>query len=322
MVFWLRAAQEGEGEVQVVVRQDNPLPLATLRLTATVLPRSAEPVDRAACGGGRRGDADSDDEHRRWTRGSHAVREPSDPGHRREPRRGHLGALLRPRPARLPGRGSPTSWRTRRAVLTERVPQARCRLAATSSADRGPAGAQHAAFHESLRTLGAQLALDVLPPDLLRYLRDHLDDIDELAVITSGETDIPWELVYVWDGGRRRGSRRDAASSAAPAWSAGSTTPATPRDLSVRHGPRATTSSPSTSTPRSCSTRRTLETDVPAAVRGHCHRPAGRRRAWPGCITQRARSTCSTSPATGFSNDTRAAARPGDGCSPDYRRRE
>ena len=35
-------------------------------------------------------------------------------------------------------------------------------------------------------------------PTSSSYLRDHLDDIDELAVITSGETDIPWELVYVW----------------------------------------------------------------------------------------------------------------------------
>src|SRR4029078_4151142 len=48
VVFCLRAAQEGEGEVQVVVRQDNPLPLATLRLTATVLQRSTAPTNRAA----------------------------------------------------------------------------------------------------------------------------------------------------------------------------------------------------------------------------------------------------------------------------------
>ena len=55
VVFWLRAAQEGEGEVQVVVRQDDPLPLATLRLTATVLPRSEAADGPGVRGGGRRG---------------------------------------------------------------------------------------------------------------------------------------------------------------------------------------------------------------------------------------------------------------------------
>ncbi len=47
VVFWLRAAQEGDGEVQVIVRQRQAQPLATLRLTATVLARSAVPADRA-----------------------------------------------------------------------------------------------------------------------------------------------------------------------------------------------------------------------------------------------------------------------------------
>ncbi|RHW24210.1 CHAT domain-containing protein [Nocardioides immobilis] len=58
--------------------------------------------------------------------------------------------------------------------------------------------ARERAFQESLRTLGSQLARDVLPRELLDHLRDHLEDLDELAVITSGETDIPWELVHVW----------------------------------------------------------------------------------------------------------------------------
>ena len=112
VVFWLRAAQEGEGEVQVVVRQDDPQPLATLRLTVTVLPRSEVPMDRAS--------AEVAAQARTPTTAMHEVAggvkpfaDPPFPGHRREPRRGRLGAVLRPRPARLRGAVHPRRAKTR-----------------------------------------------------------------------------------------------------------------------------------------------------------------------------------------------------------------
>lgn len=193
VLFWLRAAQEGEGEVQVVVRQDHPLPLASLRLTATVLPRSEQSVDRAS---------------------AEAFVEARTPL-RRAPFGGGVTRFVNPQSLvvdeNLVGVVSELSFDLS-------LPDFRCRF--THVVDDKSAVlrrvfttldaawrdirvmadpvARSAAFHERLRLLGTQLAVDVLPPSLLSYLRDHLEDIGELAVITSGETDIPWELVHVW----------------------------------------------------------------------------------------------------------------------------
>lgn len=193
VVFWLRAAHEGEGEVQVVVRQDDPQPLATLRLTATVLPRAEVPMDRASVELGL------------------ATRTPM--------RRASFGGRVTPFltsqslvvDENLVGVVSELSFdlvlpgfrrrfthvvEDKSAVLREVF-----RTLDDAWRDIRPMWdpvARSAAFHESLRLLGSRLAAEVLPPELLSYLRDHLDGIDELAVITSGETDIPWELVYVW----------------------------------------------------------------------------------------------------------------------------
>ena len=194
VVFWLRAAQEGEGEVQVVVRQDAPQPLATLRLTATVLPPSAAPADRAS--------AQADLEAR-----SQGLKVPLA---------GRVTPFLNPRSLvideNLVGGVSELSFdlvlphvrrrftrvvRDKTAVLKEVF--RRLDVAWRDIKPLEDPQARSRAFHDSLRALGSWLALEVLPPELLDDLRHHLDDIDELAVITSGETDIPWELVHVWD---------------------------------------------------------------------------------------------------------------------------
>lgn len=196
VVFWLRAAQEGEGEVQVVVRQDHPQPLATLRLTATVLPRAGVPTDRASA----------------------AALVADRTTMRRAPFAGRVTPFVNPSSLvideNLVGVVSELSFdlvlpRSRQR-FTHVVPDKTAVLKAlfrrldVAWRDIGPIEdpmARSRAFNESLRVLGSRLARDVLPPELLDHLSRHLDEIDELAVITSGETDIPWELVYVWEPG-------------------------------------------------------------------------------------------------------------------------
>ncbi len=194
VVFWLRAAQEGEGDVQVVVRQDDPQPLAMLRLTATVLPRSEVPRDRATAEAAQAQRAPV--AGRRFSGAVTPFANPQTlvidenlvgvvselsfdlvlPGYRRR-----FTQLVPDKTAVLKEafRRLDSAWRDLAPVADPLV--------------RGRS------FQERLRGLGSQLALQVLPPELLDYLRGHLDDIDELAVITSGETDIPWELVHVRD---------------------------------------------------------------------------------------------------------------------------
>ena len=135
--------------------------------------------------------------------------------------------------------------------------------------------ARSVAFHASLRTLGARLALDVLPPELLSYLRDHLDDIEELAVITSGETDIPWELVHVWapDAGKDPDGLGFLGRAGLVRWVYNTRHPTSSR--SAR--PRPTTSSPTTPTRSSCSTQAHWSRPTSLPFGGHGHRPAGRR---------------------------------------------
>ena len=94
----------------------------------------------------------------------HAVREPPVPGHRREPRRRRLRAVLRPRPARFQAPVHPRRGRTRRAVLTGVFSAARHRLARHQRRWRTRV-ARSVAFHERLRRWARSSPLDVLPPE-------------------------------------------------------------------------------------------------------------------------------------------------------------
>ena len=135
-------------------------------------------------------------------------------------------------------------------------------------------------------------------------------------MITSGETDIPWELVHVWaaDAGADPEGRGFLGR---PAWSAGSTTPAHPTHAAVRRRAAPTTSSPTYGdTSLLVLDRRRVETeylrpfgataiDPPdAAGMARLHHE---RRARPAAL-RRPRA---------FSNDRRAAARAGRWCSPE-----
>ncbi len=183
--FRLRAAEEGLGEVQVVVRQSEPQPLATLRLTSRILPASAV-VETGEPGIGEAEVAVSPgvspllstrtlvvDENLVGTLSSLSFRlvlRGVEETHE------HLvadkSAVLRE-----VFEGLDTAW-----TLHRRIPSLRERSAA---------------FHTSLQEIGVRLADRVLPAALLESLRAHRQDLEGLTIVTSGETDIPWELVHL-----------------------------------------------------------------------------------------------------------------------------
>ncbi len=186
--FRLRAVVVGEAEVQVVVRQDWPQPLATLRLTSTVLPAgSSLPAMPASS----------------TVEAASAVAAGVSP-------------FLAPRTLTIDENlEGATSVLTFDLVLPgtrerfEHVVADKPGVLAQVFQGLDEAWALHrlvpnlrersVAFQSDLRLIGARLASQALPPALLTWLREHPDDLDELTILTSGETDIPWELVHTWD---------------------------------------------------------------------------------------------------------------------------
>ena len=92
---------------------------------------------------------------------------------------------------------------------------------------------------EKLRSIGVSLSLRLFAPEVRRFLWDHIDDLDHLVIQTTGEFDIPWEVIYVSDPSRSvaeepevvvehflgmRGSTRWVYNAALP------------REVVVRHG--------------------------------------------------------------------------------------
>jgi hypothetical protein len=185
--FTVVAAEVGEGEVQVVVRQNEPLPIATLWLSATVqrdpVPPDAEaadakPITSLIASGVRQFLAPKTltiDENLVGRR-SRLSFELVLPGVRQRFER-----VLEDKPA-LIGEifgAIDAAW-----TKFKELPTARERSSA---------------FRTTLQALGVKLAADVLPAELRSFFEAHPEQIDELAILTSGETDIPWELVYIAD---------------------------------------------------------------------------------------------------------------------------
>ncbi|MEO5652656.1 MAG: CHAT domain-containing protein [Marmoricola sp.] len=186
LTFRLRAITVGEAEVQVVVRQEAPRPLATLRLTCTVLARgsslpeqsSPATVASAVAAGVSPFLAPRTMTIDENLEGSTSVLtfDLVLPGVRER-----YEHLIADKPSVLSGvfQAIDDAWEGHKAIPNLRE--------------------RSAAFQFDLRTIGARLASLALPPGLLTWLREHPDDLDELTILTSGETDIPWELVHTWE---------------------------------------------------------------------------------------------------------------------------
>lgn len=71
--------------------------------------------------------------------------------------------------------------------------------AAALEADVVDAGASKQAALEELRKIGVDLSLRLFTREVRQFLWDHLDELNHLVIQTTGELDIPWEIIYVND---------------------------------------------------------------------------------------------------------------------------
>lgn len=187
VTFTVVGLEIGEGEVQVVVRQGEPMPLATLWLNATVQWDPVSPTTEGPAAAlitsflsprVRQFLAPKTltiDENRVGAH-SRLSFELVLPGTRRRFER-----VIEDKPA-LVGAvygAIDAAWEDFKALPTARE--------------------RSLAFRARLQQLGVKLAEDVLPADLRSFFAAHPEQIDELTILTSGETDIPWELVYIAD---------------------------------------------------------------------------------------------------------------------------
>lgn len=182
-VFRLVAPLPGNGEVSLVVRQDADFPLATLRLTAEIVPAGAriapEPAEVSA-----------------------TVVEP-DPGLVALPSirvdESIVGtdSVLRIRVS-IAGeaRECTTHLDDKAAVISRtyrRVAGLRAALGDIRDRDR-----RTRVGRARLRTLGMGLARTLFSPEVLELLWNAApEDLDGLIVQTAGELDVPWEVVHL-----------------------------------------------------------------------------------------------------------------------------
>lgn len=180
--FRLEAVDPGPAEVCVVLRQDDQLPLATLRLTTVVVEGGS---------GEGRVSATAD------------AREP-DPAVTALPtlrvdESATSGSSLLDVAVQLGAEHAHGCTRTldKARVVADtygRIGALRERLRAHG--DSPPA--RRAALVD-LRALGVGLARRVFTPEVRTFLWAHRDQLDGLVIQTTGEFDIPWELVYLSD---------------------------------------------------------------------------------------------------------------------------
>lgn len=187
VTFTVVAAELGEGEVQVVVRQAEPVPIATLWLSATVqrdpVPHGAESAEPKSITSFIASEVRQFLAPKTLTIDENLVSGRSRlsfelvlPGVRQkfervlEDKTALLGEIFSAIDA---------AWSNFKGLPTTRE--------------------RSSAFRATLQALGVKLAEDVLPAGLRSYFEAHPEQIDELTILTSGETDIPWELVYIAD---------------------------------------------------------------------------------------------------------------------------
>lgn len=179
--FTLVATRPGLGEVVLIVRQGADLPLATLRLTAEAVtdgvaeaaPRpvvaAVTPPDRAllALPSIRVDEELVDGRSTLSIRASIGVDEAEGTMHL-DDKAGYVSRLYR------------------------RIDGVRAQLSRIHDTQRRAETAVR-----ELSRLGRSVATDVLPRNVLDFLWTHRDELDGLIVQTTGEVDVPWEIVHL-----------------------------------------------------------------------------------------------------------------------------
>jgi|GEM_PF-2625158 len=191
--FTMLAVDRGPAEVTVLVRGDGELPLATVRLTSEVVGSDDHDQAGLARASARIAAADPLIVGRPTLRIDEEVA------------RGR--SILH---AALCVGGEAHRFRIRLADKARLVGEVRASLARAKEAGADlPAAERADAVERGLREVGARLAGQLLDRRARDLLWAHRDRLDGLVVQTTGETELPWELLVV----RRPGA---AASDADP----------------------------------------------------------------------------------------------------------
>jgi hypothetical protein len=183
--FTLLAVDPGRGEVTIVVRQGDEFPLATLRLTSEI-------VAAAADAGQVRAVADA---------------APPDPAVAGLPSiridesiAGNESVLDLAVQVGGSGAACTTAIGDKAAFVADtyaRIAGLRARLAA----EPDDADERLRIALKELRSIGVGLFQSLFSPAVRAFLWKHADELERLVIQTTGEFDIPWELVYIGEPG-------------------------------------------------------------------------------------------------------------------------
>ncbi|MET0781839.1 MAG: CHAT domain-containing protein, partial [Microbacterium sp.] len=182
--FSLEAVDLGVGEVTIVVRQGHETPLATLRLTPQI-------VAGAAADGAATANAD-------------AV--PPDPAVTALPTisideslaGGEATLDIAVQIGDLIERGA--QRKIDKAVVVADTYEQISTLCARLRNEPDPGERMRVGLDE-LRAIGVGLARKLFSRQVREFLWKHIDELDHLVIQTTGEFDIPWEIVYISDPG-------------------------------------------------------------------------------------------------------------------------
>lgn len=189
--FAVEAIDPGTAEVTLVFRQNDELPLATLRLVSqiTTQPAAATPVKRAADLVPPEPDVLSMPTLR--------IDESVASGD------SFLDVAVQIGRRHVEGRVKVVGKSQLVSDTYEQITDLReARKAARRAAEEGdepdlPTLRRIAL--EQLRKIGVDLSLRLFTRDVRQFLWDHVDELDHLVIQTTGELDIPWEIIYVSD---------------------------------------------------------------------------------------------------------------------------
>lgn len=182
VTFAVEAVDAGPAEVTLVVRQHAELPLATLRLTTEIVDGAVDAQRTSAATDAAEPDPLVS------TLPTLRIDESISGGESVLDIAAQVGA------SRAHGRSRTIDKASTIATVYEKIAALRDDLRdEPDRATRGQIGLTR------LRAIGVDLARRVLGPDVRAFLWEHRADLDGLVIQTTGEFDVPWELIYVSD---------------------------------------------------------------------------------------------------------------------------
>lgn len=189
--FTLEAVDPGTAEVTLVFRQNDELPLATLRLVSQISAEAGADLPVETGGGIVSPDADL------LSMPTLRIDESIAGGDSSLDVGVQIGDFRVTGSKKLVKKSQFVS-ETYRKIDSLRKERKAARATAREAGDGDAAGLKQAGLRE-LRRIGVDLSLRLFTSDVRQFLWDHVDELDHLVIQTTGELDIPWEIIYVSD---------------------------------------------------------------------------------------------------------------------------